>query len=136
MQTSDGHQREERETTVSDGERESYSHSLNAATRLDHVLSELARKAANAAEPRKNKPTMWAYYRRMEHDLRAAFEGVPLDQVERRAVQLSAEAVELASGLLDEVDAAHAWAVGVYARRVAGVGGRSVSLDWLRQRAA
>ena len=58
---------------------------LEGAARLDQVLSELVRKAANAAEPRKNKPTMWAYYyRRMERDLRAAFEGVPLDQVENR----------------------------------------------------
>ena len=42
------------------------------AARLDQVLSEVRRKAANAAEPRKNKPTMWAYYRWMGCDLRAA----------------------------------------------------------------
>jgi len=97
------------------------------------LLVELTDEAANAA--RRNKPTMWAYYLQMI-DALEPLEHLPELELLGRLRAISRDAV-VRCPALPPVEAAHAWALGIYARRImqrAGYSTERVSLKWLHRR--
>jgi hypothetical protein len=102
------------------------------------IIADLRAKSANAAE--RGKPTRWAYYGDLADALEAYFSDVtPTDGGHAgAALALSGWATRACPGLT-RTDAAHLWALGVYARRILaawGAGSETVRLDWLRARAS
>ena len=99
-----------------------------ALARLDAVLAELDRRAADCAA--RCKVTLWAYYGRAADDLRLAFA-----QTARTAEALIAQAADECPNLVRD-DAARLWAAAVYARKIVGrIDRETASLQWLRDRA-
>ncbi len=111
---------------------------------LEHWIAHSIRESENAA--RRNKPTMWAYHLAVANGLRAWFESVEPAAAEDGKGQGGFAGAALA--LIEKADhecprlppaeAAHLWALRVYAYRIVrawGVGAPRASLVWLRERA-
>lgn len=108
-------------------------------TLVDDQIAELRRQAANAA--RRNKPTMWAYYLDIAESLTHWFAGVERSDEEYVDTLVALDGhVRFNAPLYPRPnDAARAWALGVYARRILRATGYrtiGVSLDWLHERAS
>lgn len=105
---------------------------------FDQIMIELRRKATNAAIHK--KPTMWAYYGDMADGLFAWFGDSERDDGAYAGAALAlSQKAERDCPNLARREAAHLWAMGIYARRILAAWGAGVpykpSLDWLRQRA-
>lgn len=101
------------------------------------LLVELREKARNAAA--RGKPTMWDYFEEMAECLEREFADATLSDggYAGTALAISQNAQHFCKDA-PRHEAARAWALGVYARRIlaawgAGNGG-PVSLKWLRDR--
>jgi hypothetical protein len=104
---------------------------------FEAAVAELGRQAVNAAA--RNKPTMWAYLSSAQEDLREWF-GFVEQSNEAYADELASlirRAQVICPMLEDPIEAARAWTMAAYARRIlraAGYPAPQGSLAWLRQR--
>jgi len=110
---------------------------------LAHWTAHAVAESENAA--RRNKPVMWAYHLAVAHALRAWFADVAPCAVEDRVAQGGFAGAALAlvqkadaeCPTLPPTEAAHLWALRVYASRICrawDVDPPQASLNWLRRR--